>query len=172
MSKGDALASEAGLTKVSKALDAAEDTLDSLRAKLRIGVQSETGVTLGNHADANTDANIVTQAFCSAVPVAYSDHGSELWEPLARLVLEAAYEATLHLGVLNQEQTGSSRVFLTMLGGGAFGNPTEWITSAIARAVERFPNSGLDVRIVSYSGSSAEASELVSRFKADGRQQP
>lgn len=174
MSNGYALASEAGLKKVSKALGAAEDSLDSLRARMRIGVQSETGVTLGNHANANakanTHTNIVTQAFCSAVPVAYSDHGSKLWEPLARIVLEAAYEATLHLGILNRERTGSSRVFLTLLGGGAFGNSTEWITSAVARAVQRFPNSGLDVRIVSHSGSNAEVSELVSRLEADGHQ--
>jgi hypothetical protein len=163
MSNGYALASEAGLKKVSERLCAAGDTLESMRGKLRIGVQSETGVTLGNHAN----ANIVTQAFCSAVPVAYSDQSSELWEPLARLVLEAAYEATLHLGLLNQEQTGSSRVFLTMLGGGAFGNPTEWITSAVERAVRRFPHSGLDVRIVSYGVSSGEVSEFVSSLEAD-----
>ena len=159
MSNGYALASAAGLQKVCETLSAADDAaLDALRGKLRIGVHSEAAVTLGH------SSNIVTQALCSALPVAYCDHQSELWEPFARLVLDAAYEATLHLGVAQKEKTGCSLVFLTLLGGGAFGNSTVWITSAIARALRQFSNSGLDVRIVSYGRSSTEVQALVSRF--------
>lgn len=57
----------------------------------------------------------VTQAFCSALPAA-------AWAPSPRLVLEAAYEATLLTGVLKGAREGSRRVQLTRLGGGAFGN--------------------------------------------------
>jgi hypothetical protein len=38
---------------------------------------------------------LVTQAICSALPVAYGSGRREAWEALARVVPEAAYEATL-----------------------------------------------------------------------------
>ena len=55
---------------------------------LRIGIQWNTQVTL------NDSKHLVTQAYCSALPVAYSHHPSTLWAEFARLVLEAAYEVT------------------------------------------------------------------------------
>jgi hypothetical protein len=62
-----------------------------LRGKLRIGVHWDVEVT-----DAPGPARpIVSQAFCSAVPISYSGIDKSLWEPLAILVLEAAYEATM-----------------------------------------------------------------------------
>ncbi len=53
----------------------------------------------------------VTQAYCSALPIAYSDHAAELWAPFAQLVLEAAYEATLYSTILNAINTGNTRYF-------------------------------------------------------------
>ncbi len=98
-----------------------EAALDALRQTLRIGIQWDTQVTLPGC------AHRVTQAYCSALPVAYSSHPHALWEPFARLVLEAAYEATLCAAQLNAARTGNRTVFLTLLGGGAFGNQSEWI---------------------------------------------
>jgi len=66
--------------------------------------------------------------------------------PFTRLVLEAAKEATLLAAALTPER----RVFLTLLGGGVFGNRMEWIVDAIQRAEERTQNLGLDIQIVSY----------------------
>lgn len=63
----------------------------------------------------------VSQVFCSALPVAYrSEIAVPHWEALARLVLEAAYEATILCGILNAAHAKSNRVLLTALGGGAF----------------------------------------------------
>jgi ADP-ribosyl-[dinitrogen reductase] hydrolase len=73
------------------------------------------------------------------------------------LVLEASYEATLRVARIWQAEP----VFLTLLGGGVFGNAPEWIEDAIVRAVERVP--GVDVRIVSYGQSSASARAVVRR---------
>jgi hypothetical protein len=70
-----------------------------------------------------------------------------LWEPLARLVLEAAYEATLHAAVF----AGIKTVVLTALGGGVFGNKNEWISEAIVRAITIFADAGLDVVINEYT---------------------
>ena len=66
--------------------------------------------------------------------------------------------------VLNSERTGSNKVYLTLLGGGAFGNRDEWIISAIRRAVSLFTDFDLDVSIVSYGASKRHVRELVNEF--------
>ena len=86
-----------------------------------------------------------------AAPAAIAQAGGVgLWVRFATLVLEAAYEATLRAGWLSAARGGSNRVFLTRLGGGAFGNQTEWIDAAIGRSMEQARAWGLDVRVVSY----------------------
>jgi arsenate reductase-like glutaredoxin family protein len=52
-------------------------------------------------------------------------------------------------------------VYLTLLGGGAFGNPTDWIVEAIWKALQVFEYAGLDVAIVSYGQSNPDVQELV-----------
>jgi hypothetical protein len=73
-----------------------------------------------------------------------------LWEPLASLVLEAAYEATMLCGALNAARGRSNKVLLTALGGGAFGNDDRWIQDAITRALQIVKDIDLDVRLVSF----------------------
>jgi len=159
MRNGYAMASRTGLLDISDRLrDADEDERDELRQLLRVGMQWETQVTLRG------SRHRVSQAYCSALPVAYAPHPAELWEDFARLVLEAAYEATLIIAVLNAARTGNNRVYLTLLGGGAFGNEVAWITDSIERALRRYRNWGLDVAIVSYGRSKPPVRELVTRF--------
>ena len=148
MENGYALPSQAGLAEISqRLLSANEEQLDELRGLLRIGVQWDTQVTLNNC------QHVVTQAYCSAMPVAYTGHSSSAWMPFAKLVLEAAYEATLCTGILNARATGNRTVFLTLLGGGAFGNMTEWISDAIRHALNEHRHANLDVAIVSHGTS-------------------
>ena len=85
--------------------------------------------------------------------------------PLARLVLEAAYEATLCAGILNYSRTGCNRLFLTLLGGGAFGNDPQWIFSAIRRAFDVYANCGLEVSIVSFGASNRDVRQLVNEYQ-------
>ena len=156
MRNGYALATEVGLETVHSLLESAPPTLrDKLRSRLRIGLQWRAGVTLGG------SSNTVSQAFCSALPVAYSRLPASQWEPFARLVLEAAYEATLHAAVLNRESTGSPKVFLTLLGGGAFGNSPDWIVAAIERALKIMRGSPLEVILVSYGSPTPEIQHLL-----------
>ena len=86
------------------------------------------------------------------MPVSYSGLQPASWRPLACLVLEAAYEATLHAAALSAAQGRSNRVLLTRLGGGAFGNAAPWIDAAIGRAIRLFADDELDVVLVSFSG--------------------
>merc|ERR1712032_787839 len=90
----------------------------------------------------------VSQVFCAAPKVNTSFAKKSEWEPFARLLLEATYEATLWAAVdnlcsakeiatdgCNVIPAGSSQVLLTLVGGGVFGNELEWIVDAINRAI-------------------------------------
>ncbi|MCH9684118.1 MAG: hypothetical protein K0V04_21975 [Deltaproteobacteria bacterium] len=156
MRNGYALPTEFGIHALRDRLaDADEATRDRLMADIRIGMQWDTEVTLGNA------GHQVTQAYCSAVPVAYSRYEAPQWEPFARLVLDAAYEATLGVALTNARATGNPRVYLTLLGGGAFGNPHEWIVAAIERALGLFAGAELEVAIVSYGRPNPRLRPLV-----------
>eukprot|EP01065_Artemidia_motanka_P042277 TRINITY_DN5639_c0_g1_i1.p1 TRINITY_DN5639_c0_g1~~TRINITY_DN5639_c0_g1_i1.p1 ORF type:complete len:656 (+),score=196.61 TRINITY_DN5639_c0_g1_i1:180-2147(+) len=150
-----------GLSKVAELLRKADRaTLDRLRDKIRIGVHYGCQVT-ANTAPPN---HLVGQALCAAAAVGYSDRPPSEWEPLARLILEAAYEATLWAAVVYASRTGTKRmtVYLTKVGGGVFGNEASWIIAAIRRACEviRGARVGLDVRVVHYGYIEQEYSLL------------
>lgn len=154
---GYALASESGLIEIADRLRAStESDRDRLRALLRIGIQWNTQVTLDDC------RHLVSQAYCSALPVAYSGHPASLWANFATLVLEASYEATFCAAIVNLQRTGNNRLFLTLLGGGAFGNETDWIIRAIRRSVELYQEHGLDVVIVSYGSLNPYIQQLTS----------
>lgn len=143
MQNGYAFATCDGLKKITGRLKTAtESELDQLRQLLRIGVQSNTEVTI------SAERHLVTQAYCSALPVGYSEHPRELWEEFAKLVLDASYEATLCAAILNAEKTGNRTVFLTLIGGGVFKNEIPWILDALKTAAEKYRDAGLDLAIV------------------------
>ena len=158
MQNGYALASPDGLQAIAQALKAADHALsDSLRGHLRIGVHAGVEVTDAEGAP----RPIISQAFCSALPVAYTRVPVAQWAPFARLVLEAAYEATLLSAAENAQSGGSNVVLLTHLGGGAFGNDDDWIHGAMARALDLARGWALDVRVVCYDAPSKATRELV-----------
>ena len=159
MRNGYALPSPEGLKAASARIAIMdENAKEVLRGKLRVGIHTDTEVTI------NRCGQPVSQIYGSALPVAYSGIPAGEWEPFARLVLEASYEATLHAALLNARTTGNRMVFLTLLGGGAFGNPGDWIFDAITRALLLFRNHDLDVRIVSYSSPRPEVAYLVDEW--------
>lgn len=159
MTNGYALASEEGLSNITEKLESAsENQLDEIRHALRIGLQWNTQVTLCE------STHTLSQAYCSALPVAYSQLPSSLWEKFARLILEASYEACLCAGALNAHSTGNNQVYLTLIGGGAFGNDSDWIMQAILRALMLFKHTDLDVIIVSHSRSNPAVQNLVIDF--------
>lgn len=138
MQNGYALPQRGGLAAVAARIATADREI--LAGKLRVGVQKATEVTLPGA------GHLVHQVYASALPIAYANDPVAEWEPFARLVLDAAYEATLAAALA----CGARRVFLTRLGGGAFGNPPDWITKAIAAAVNRYQAADLEVCLVSH----------------------
>ena len=160
MRNGYALCTESGLASIARTLDAmSAGELDSLRDRLRVGLHWDVEVTGGI-----TPGLLVSQVFCSALPVAYTRIPANRWQAFATLVLEAAYEATLWATTLNTHRTASNVVYLTRVGGGAFGNETAWIDGAIRRALKTFAGVGLDVRLVSYGQPDPELLRLLGEF--------
>ena len=153
MQNGYALGTQTGLDKIARHLEGlSPEEIDVLRGKLRTGLHCDVEVTEAE----GPDRPRVSQSFCSALPVSYSDVPTAHWQAFASLVLEAAYEATMWATVLNAQRNRSNVVFLTLLGGGAFGNDGRWIHRAMDRALELMSTFDLDVRIVSY-GRPSEA---------------
>lgn len=171
---GYTLASDDGLHRLNQALAKFEekgaDGLQQLRDLLRIGVHQDVQVTSSNWGrNLIEDRKIlITQVFGSACSVSYSRNPGLLWAPFARLVLEASYEATLYAALENAArhdgQLNSKVVFLTLLGGGVFGNSLDWIAHAIERACLRLQQYDLDVRVVSYSYPDPEITQMVKQF--------
>lgn len=137
-----------------------ETDRDSLRAALRIGIQWNAEVTLprveykknpttGRWENLEFQCGPITQAFCSALSVPFAEKAS--WASIAQVILEAAYEATLLVAAINARRGGSPDVYLTLLGGGAFGNEPDWIEAAIRRALKLFRHEPLRVFIVHFN---------------------
>lgn len=136
------------------------EKVDALRGALSIGLHHDVEATEAE----GPEPLHICQAFCSALPVGYSEVAAGHWHPFAALVLEAAYEATMWAGVLNARRGASNIVFLTLLGGGAFGNRPDWIHSAVRRALEMMKPYALDVRLVSYGEPSRDLLSLVRKL--------
>ena len=161
MRNGYALCTHTGLDKIADFLDRLDaGQVNELRGHLQIGIHWNAEVTDHSVVEGRT----VSQAFCSALPVSYTDIPARHWKPFATLVLEAAYEATLLVATLNAQRRASNIVLLTQLGGGAFGNPQDWIYSAIRRALHTASPRGLDVRMVVRDRPSDGLLELIRQF--------
>lgn len=131
---GYALCTRQGLDLIAGHLQAiGPNHADALAGMLRVGIHRDVEVTDA----AVASGPVVSQAFCSALPVAYGRVPQQHWAAFGQLVLDAAYEATMLEAVSNTRRGASNIVLLTMLGGGAFGNAPEWIHAAIRRSVQK-----------------------------------
>lgn len=159
MSNGYALINQNGLLNINKQLsNLSKNEREHLKGKLKIGIQWDTEVTLVEN------KQIVSQIYCSALPVAYSQIESYYWENFARIILEATYEATLHAAMINLNKGKSNKVFLTLVGGGAFGNDFDWIIESFIKAIEKFKSIPLNIKIVSYGSSNTLLKKAIEQF--------
>jgi hypothetical protein len=148
MKNGYALINQEGLLTINKRLALlTNEEREALKGKLKVGIQWNTEVTL------TQNKQQVSQIYCSALPVAYCQTASMYWEHFARLILEATYEATFHTALINMDKNESNVVYLTLVGGGAFGNEEHWILESLQKALNKFSNTPLDIRMVSFGKS-------------------
>lgn len=161
MRNGYALCTRTGLDAISGLLSRATPAeIDDLAGRLRVGLHSNVEVT-----DREAPGQFVSQVFCSALPASYVP-GIPIaaWEPFARLVLKATYEATMLVTLLNAVNGGSKTVLLTSVGGGAFGNDRKWIADAQSRALSIMREYDLNVKFVCRDDPSREMRSLVKKF--------
>jgi len=154
MINGYALFQKNDLLKLNNLIQNNHLIQEKIIANLEVGIQWDTEVIGFNHN--------VTQVYCSAIPVSYHNgiHSSE-FAPFAKLILEATYEAAFMAAVLNEK---SNKLFLTFVGGGAFGNDMEWILSAIEKNLKKFEDFELDVVLVSYGSVPQKVKELTEKY--------
>ncbi len=126
-----------------------ENERERLKSLIHVGAHTGIQVVDSKHT--------VNQVFASAVSAGYSSVDRELWEPLARLVLESAYESTLLIALLsNRERIAhglpARPVYLTKLGGGVFRNKPSWIASSMQTAIKNVRATGeaLDIKLVHF----------------------
>jgi hypothetical protein len=105
----------------------------------------------------------VSQIYCSAMPVDYNrllkpvKDNMTLWQPIATLALESLYESTICIAaIMSIVQSKQIQLYLTLVGGGAFGNDPEWISAAILRALDMYRDCNLKVILVCYEHSSSD----------------
>lgn len=138
---------------IDKVIAASPEGREALVGELKIGVHSEVEVPFAERYSVlpRAERSKVSQAYCSALSIAYSRGGLDVWAPLATIVLDGTYEATLWAAAIEKAKgTGSGVVYLTFIGGGVFGNSQEWIDEAIAKACVKLSDIDLDVRVCHY----------------------
>jgi len=133
-----------GIACASAQLASDPELVERVLGAMRVGVHWDTEVKGGAHR--------VCQVFCSALPVAYAKSvRSSDWAPLACVVLEGSYSATLAIVSLLAAKRGERvTVFLTAVGGGAFGNRSAWIVNSMNKALASFAGAPLDVKLVHF----------------------
>ena len=105
------------------------------------------------HAQVAGAEHTVHLALCAALPLAYQQEAEpERWHRWASLVLEASYTLTLAAAW----KIRAPRVYLTRLGGGAFGNESVWINAAMANVFARFSSVPLHVVLLCFHAPQPE----------------
>lgn len=139
------------LKQLNNLLEQDKKLSNEIKKRVQFGIQKHTQVVFKNRWELVPDKRkcLVSQIYCSALAIHYSKvQNKSLWEPLARIILEASYEATILAGIINFFETKNPRVYLTQLGGGVFGNKDSWISEAIFSAIKRTAKYSVPINII------------------------
>ena len=128
---------------------------ESIIQALRVGVHWSTSVVDNENITTKKEPldHRVCQVYASALPVAYnySIKDKNLWAPFATCILEGSYMATLCIAALIAIKAQTRvKCYLTLIGGGAFGNKPNWIIDAIEKALKKYKDYPIDVMLVHY----------------------
>ena len=135
--------------------DNTSDTYKNFVNNLRVGVQWDTPVW-------NVPDQKVCQVFCSALPVGYENYNPDDVKNVCTAVLLGAYENTLLIaekkrrylvdnGKLNN--TDRIKVYLTLVGCGAFGNKIEWVKDVLQTLFKKYKDLLLDIYMLDRDGN-------------------
>jgi hypothetical protein len=131
--------------------------------KVRVGFQQNAQVTSGMKTHelemCMDETQCVSQLFSAAMDMGGWGNPSD--DPLviaaANMLLRASYTATVCAAKITAAQPGGCPVcYLTLMGGGVFGNKPSWIADAIIGLREQIVQSGVDFKLVLFSGGERE----------------
>lgn len=143
---------------------------DEFKSTIRIGIHEDIPVTAthwGKRIIQKTPQPKVTHVLSAAAAVAYNRGSDSIWKPLACSILLASYEGAILAAFENyqrnfhQGRTGSKKLFLTFVGGGVFGNRSEWIKTAIEEACLKYSCLDLEVYLVCYDKPDARLIKFI-----------
>ena len=146
------------MRELAERLRAEPQTAEHAQGEFAVGVHWETQVKRPRN---GREPHHVCQVFASALPLQYGGAGrrAQDWEPLGRIVQHAAMESTLLVAaLLASRRKVRVTVYLTALGCGAFGNPTDWFLAALHASMKKLAAHPLDVRLLHYGSLPAAGS--------------
>eukprot|EP01130_Rhizamoeba_saxonica_P013822 TRINITY_DN593_c0_g1_i2.p1 TRINITY_DN593_c0_g1~~TRINITY_DN593_c0_g1_i2.p1 ORF type:complete len:342 (-),score=59.73 TRINITY_DN593_c0_g1_i2:32-1057(-) len=113
--------------------------LDDILQNIKVGCVKNAQVTSGHRRGSTLDRvcdpnQVVDQVFCAALNIGQGYSGSvnsrsPSCEEKCKLILDAAYEGTYLTAIKNQRES----IYLTLIGGGVFGNSLDWISETILK---------------------------------------
>ena len=160
MQNGYAMFTQEGILSLNKRLASLSNIQrEDLKNNLKTGIQWNTEVTK------SITRHKVSQIYCSALPVSYCRLDSIYFEKFSRIILEATYESTLYASLINLEKNNNDKVYLTLVGGSAFGNEEHWILESMQQALRKFRNTPLDVKVVSFRKSNMNLVNCIKGIK-------
>jgi len=115
---------------------------ENLLSKVKIGYHSHVEVTFDGFSEKCKNKNqFVDQAVCAAMNVGqgmsgYRNKNLPDCAKKCKFILQGDYEATYLSAIIQKKKT----IFLTLLGGGVFGNRDEWIYEEIMNAHKKYAN--------------------------------
>lgn len=121
--------------------------------EIHIGVQTDVQVIAGHQLNADEQAwctrpeQRVNQVFVAAVDFGKTNAhlvGNKKIHAWGQLLIQAAYEGTVRWAMAHHKK----KVFLTLVGGGAFGNRRSWIVNAIKNIQALIVESGIEVTLI------------------------
>lgn len=129
--------------------DAILKNLTDLTKDFFIGYQKNVQVTFDHLnwetkqlSPVNDPSQLISQAFTAALFIGWDETPeNDKNLEIAKLILKYAYETTIRLAAAE----GHKKVYLTLLGGGAFDNPTEWVIEAIKELIPFIKENDLTV---------------------------
>jgi len=135
--------------------------------KVEVGVHNNVQVTSGMKSGGDVDLCLepeqrITQVFTAAMNMGGAPRRGDGWvdtycADVAQWILRASYQGTILAAIENARSPeteglpGRNKLFLTMMGGGVFGNRISWIIDAMKFNKPLLETSGLQVYVILFS---------------------
>lgn len=152
--------------------------IDKLCQKVHIGIQYDLDAMYGKRADGKMDKLKrpvkINQVFCAGMNKGQGENGAtnkelDADDTKSTLLLRACYQGTYYGAIC----MGSEKLFLTLVGGGVFGNSFDSIVDEIVKAHKEIANNkkvnGVlkEVHLLLFSPTSKMIDDLIRKFKEE-----